>query len=721
MEPHYRVRLYLLTALILFGFGSLLTRLHSFQIERREYFQSQVPGSREVTVREPGIRGEITDRNGVALARNLRNYEVSFNLEEIYEAYLKQHDKAPRQDAFYIQDGMDRKRSEVNIVKIVNDWIIVRLVDLGLAKNYSAGALEAHYKTHGGLIPFTYRADLTYEEFAKFAEHNLELPGVYLSSRPQRDYPYGSLGSHVIGFVKQWEKGDIPDADKRKFSHYIGDERGEMGIEGTMDSYLRGVAGERTFLKDEKGNVTPTPIGKPPQMGAKVELAIDARIQLLAENTLRNNIGRGAAVVMDVNTGEVLAMASVPDYDLNAFIPSITAKRFADYKANESKPFSNRAISSFAPGSTFKIPTAVSGSLKGLANKSFSCSPGFIRFGNKDVGCWLYNKSKGNHGTLDLKKAIQQSCNPYFNKMAMAAGIQGMVDGFSLMGLGQRTGIELPNEDPGILPGSKEWRAKNPSLSMTNVDIAFVSIGQGYSMASPLQLCAMTACIANGGKYYKPRLVKKVVSGSGEVLVPDAPKLKVDLTEAGVKASDIELIRKGMWMAVNEAGGTAGRAKLPNIEIAAKTGTAQTSDMGKKSHNSWIVSFAPFEAPKYAVCVLVQNGGSGGGVCGPLANMIYRGLFVEDEGMKLGLRPQVEFGGNLNRYETENIKLPEDVLSAINATPADDGETGEEAGAEAASAAASQQPSNKNTPAPTITEEADEKGKIPKAKPVRRR
>ncbi len=721
MEPHYRVRLYLLTALILFGFGSLLTRLHSFQIERRDDFLKMVPGSRQVTVREPGIRGEITDRNGIALARNLRNYEVSFNLDEIYDAYLKQHVKAPRQEAFYIQDGMDRKRSEVDIVKIVNDWIIVRLVDLGLAKNYSAKALATHYKTHGGLVPFTYRADLTYEEFAKFAEHNLELPGVYLSSRPQRDYPYGSLASHVIGFVKQWEKDDIPEADKRKFNHYIGDEKGEMGIEGTMDNYLRGLAGERTFLKDEKGNTTPTPFGNLPQSGAKVELAIDARIQYLTENTLRNNIGRGAAVVMDVNTGEVLAMASVPDYDLNAFIPSITAKRFADYKANESKPFTNRAIASFAPGSTFKIPTAISGAMKGAATRSFDCAPGYVRFGKKDVGCWLYNKSRGNHGRLDLKKAIQQSCNPYFNRMAGTIGIQAMVDGFSLMGFGQRTGIELLSEDPGILPGSKEWRGRNPSLSITPVDIAFVSIGQGYSMATPLQLCAMTAAVANGGKYYKPRLVKKIVAANGEVLVPDQPKLKVDITEAGVKPSDLELIRKGMWMAVNEPGGTAGRVKVPNIEVAAKTGTAQTSDMGKKSHNSWVISFAPYENPKYAVCVLVQNGGSGGGVCGPLANMIYRGLFVEDEGMKLGLRPQTEFGGNLNRYETEDIKLPEDVLSAINATPNDDGETGEEAGEGATAGEPAQPTSNKNTPAPTITEEADEQGKIPKAKPVRRR
>ncbi|RYD25272.1 MAG: hypothetical protein EOP87_24715, partial [Verrucomicrobiaceae bacterium] len=329
MEPHYRVRIYLLTALILFGFGSLLTRLHSFQIERREHFQAQVPGSRIVTVREPGIRGNITDRHGVELARNLRNYEVSFNLDEIYRAYRRQHDDAPSIDRITNESGLQRKKTERDIAKVVNDWTVARLRELGLDKSYNESALRVHYRTHGGLVPFTYRADLTYEEFAKFAEHNLELPGVTIRTKPQREYPYGALASHVIGFVKQWEKKDITDSEKREFNHYVGDERGEMGIEGTMDKYLRGISAKTQVVMDEKGAVINSFPESNPRAGSNVQLTLDARIQLLAENVLRNNIGRGAAVVMDVNTGEVLALASVPDYDLNSFVPSITAKQFA--------------------------------------------------------------------------------------------------------------------------------------------------------------------------------------------------------------------------------------------------------------------------------------------------------------------------------------------------------------------------------------------------------
>ena len=229
MEPRFRLRLYLLTALVLVGFGTLLSQLHEFQIERQDEFQALVPGNRTVTVREPGIRGEISDRNGIPLARNLRNYVVSFNLEEIQQAYSRQHAETPTLDRLTTRGGLPGKRTEKDIVAIVNEWTIKPLQELGLAKNYNAGALRTHYLTHGGLVPFTYRADLTYEDFARLAERNLEFPGVTLGIRPQRQYPYGTLASHVVGYLKQWEKGDISSADKRAFDHYIGEEKAEPG------------------------------------------------------------------------------------------------------------------------------------------------------------------------------------------------------------------------------------------------------------------------------------------------------------------------------------------------------------------------------------------------------------------------------------------------------------------------------------------------------------
>ena len=383
MEPGYRFRLYLLTALVLVGFGVLLTRLHEFQIERRNEFLNLVPGNRTVTVREPGIRGEITDRNGITLARNLRKYEVSFNLEEIRQAYQAQHQNDPKIKRVTRKDGIDREAEEKDIVAIVQDGkesTIGRLKALGLAKNYKAGDLRTHYLTHGGLIPFSYRTDLTYEEFAKFAEHNLDLPGVYVGIRPQRQYPYGSLASHVIGYLKQWEKGDVPDSATRVFNHYIGDQKGIAGVEASMDTMLRGPEGRKTVVKDEKGRTIRMSDYAKPGTGAKVQLSIDARKQYLLENVLRR-AGRAAGVVMDVNTGEVLAMASVPDYEPNAFIPSIAPERWKSYiEAKLLSPLTNRAISEYAPGSTMKVPTAISGALQGMSSRSFSCD-GYVAYG----------------------------------------------------------------------------------------------------------------------------------------------------------------------------------------------------------------------------------------------------------------------------------------------------------------------------------------------------
>ncbi|MCP5545653.1 MAG: penicillin-binding protein 2 [Akkermansiaceae bacterium] len=719
MEPGYRIRLYLLTVLVLVGFGTLLTRLHEFQIERRNEFLSQVPGNRTVTVREPGTRGVITDRNGVTLARNLRKYEVTLNLEEIRQAYRLQRDADPEIRRITTHDGLPREQEEKDIVAIVKEQTIRPLKELGLARNFNAKAMRTHYLTHGDLIPFSYTTELTYDEFARFAEHNLQLPGVYLTMRPERDYPFGSLASHVIGHIKQWEKGDIPESAERKYNHYIGDEKGIAGIEASMDQYLRGPEGTKTFVKNEKGRTIRIWDQTPPGTGARVQLTIDARRQYLLENILRR-AGRAAGVIMDVNTGEVLAMASVPDYDPNAFIPSITPERWKEYISNKRlSPFTNRAIASFTPGSTMKIPTAISGALQGMARKSFSCD-GYVAYGNHKVGCWLWNMHHSSHGGLTLSQAIQRSCNPYFNKLANTIGWRAMVEGCTKVGIGMKTGIELPQEDPGILPGSRAWRAANPNASMTPALTAFLSIGQGDTLATPLQLCAMTACVANGGKYYQPRIVRRVISEEGESLVKNQPILKIDLVEAGIKAEDFELIRKGMWMAVNEAGGTAGKVRQPDIEVAAKTGTAQTVDAGQKSNNSWVISFAPYDQPRYAVCVLVQNGASGGAVCGPLVSLIYRGLFAEDEGLKLPLKRQTEFAGNTDRIEA--IEPPEDPLAAIHAEAAPDaGETGDEAGDLTTSSTIRETP-EPYTPTPTLSSGIDAEGTVvPRAVPVENR
>ncbi len=714
MEPRYRFRLYLLTVGVLVGFGALLTRLHDFQIKRREEFLQLVPGDRRVTIREPGVRGEITDRNGITLAKNVRDYEVTFNLQEIYEAYRRQHTDTPKLERIVKEGGMERARSERDIVGIVNETVIPRLQDLGLARNYSAGALRAHYMTHMGLVPFSYRTDLTYEEFAKFAEHNLELPGVYLSIHSQRQYPYGALASHVLGYLKQWDKGDIPEGANRKFDHYVGEAKGITGIESTMDNILRGPEGHREMLKDEKGNIRGVVGSVRPGTGAKVELTLDARIQYLAEETLRH-AGRASAVIMDVETGEVLGMASVPDYDPNDFIPAIKKEQYAAYRNNKAEPLMNRSISNFTPGSTFKLGTAISGALKGQGSRVYTCN-GYVSYGNAKVGCWIWNKSKGSHGTEPLPLAIRNSCNPYFNLLANSIGGKAMTDGFTMLGFGKPTGIPLPNEASGVVLGNRNWRAARPGASLTQHDIALFSIGQSV-LATPLQLCSMVCAIANDGKYYQPRIVRKAVAMDGSLLIKDEPKLSVDLLKEGVKPSDLALIRKGMWMAVNE-GGTASAVKLADIQIAAKTGTAQVNPV-LNTHHCWTVAFAPYDKPKYAVVVMVQDGDSGGHVAGPLVQHIFRGLMDKENGTKLPLQVQKPYGGHMDRIIA--IEALNDVPPADPNDTAGDDVPDDEPGNPITPLVPADPGSSTPIPSPTIAPEVDAEGTIPRAIPVRER
>ncbi len=288
-------------------------------------------------------------------------------------------------------------------------------------------------------------------------------------------------------------------------------------------------------------------------------------------------------------------------------------------------------------------------------------------------------------------------------KMATELGSTRMAAGFGALNLGRPTGIRLPAEDPGIVPGSGWWKREyRPGASMTPALTAQLAIGQGDSEATPLQMAALAACIANGGKYYQPRIVKRVVDPFEGVVLSDIPKVKVDLTAQGLDRAEVELIREGMWKAANEAGGTARRASLENIEVAAKTGTAQTSDRGKKSHNAWTMAFAPFEEPSYAVAVVVQNGKSGGKVAGPLVRIILRGLFAAESGVELPLRRMGEVVGHFDPIE--EIPLPDGDLLSL--TIDEEGETGEEA-SEVQTPEAPVRIKPRAIPLPSITPDAD--------------
>ncbi len=681
MEPKYRFRLYLLTALILTGCGALLSRLYEFQIDRRAQFVANIPTTHTVEIREPGVRGQIVDRNGVVLARNRRSYEIVFNLEDIYHGYreykkIEAKKEGQSKEAKKDLDGKKKsdKPDKDEIVKIVREWVVPKLESIGLTGDRFTNNIRSHYLQHGGLVPYPYRRDLTPEQFAQIAVRCHEIPGVEVRVMPRRVYPYGALAGHLLGYVKQWALGDIPEEYlNKKNKHYQGDVEGVAGVEFTTNQYLKGEGGKRVLVRNEKNKVIATDDYQPAREGAEVQLTIDSRIQFIVENVLRR-IGRGAAVIIDPNTGEVLAMASAPNFDPNDFIPGITQERYAVYNTNRAHPLINRAIRPFIPGSTFKLPTAIAAALNQRIGHGHNCI-GYSQYGKLKIRCW---KTYG-HGFLGMSEAIQRSCNPFFMSLAGDLRSKAMVDTFELVGFGKKSGILLPSEEPGLLPGSGAWKRRYPGASVTRATLAQFAIGQSQSLATPLQVCSIAATIANGGKYYQPRIVRRVLgknlAGETEVLKENIPIVKANLLDEGMTESQMDVIRKGMWKAVNEQGGTANKVALEDVFIAAKTGTAQRSKTNMEhTHNAWTTSFAPFDKPRYALCVMVVNGKSGGAIAGVLSQRIYREIFNMEAGLNTRISKMEPYAGNFEPYES--IEFPEGEIFSINNS--DEGETGDE-------------------------------------------
>jgi penicillin-binding protein 2 len=392
--------------------------------------------------------------------------------------------------------------------------------------------------------------------------------------------------------------------------------------------------------RNAKGQIDGVLREVPPTAGANVNLTIDARIQMIAEEALRA-VGRGAAVVVDPNNGNILAMASVPSFDPNAFIPSIKAKDWEALRKDEANPMVNRAVSGFPPGSTFKLVTSLAGLRKGLAAKTFNCGGG-VSYGDHFFHCWIGEKG-GSHGTIGISDAIKVSCNSFFYQFGNAAGIDAIDETGDSLGLGKTSGIEITSESPGVLPGPEWMRIHYPRERWSQAYTANVSIGQGYDLVTPLQLAMVYATVANRGISYYPKLVQSVTSmvdgkpilnEKGDPVVSPEPKVRHDL-RFDFPPQQIELVRRGLWKVVNEDGGTGGKARLPGVQVAGKTGTAQAMTEGKNDTTAWFVCFAPYDNPKYTIAVMVQggeHGGHGGPVAAPIATRILERALAMDQG-----------------------------------------------------------------------------------------
>jgi penicillin-binding protein 2 len=629
-----RVRVQFLGLLMLLGMGALGVRLWWIQVAHGAEWTAQLRSSSQATVRIPSVRGEIKDRNGLTLVQNRASYEVDFYLPEMVKGYRERFGPPPLTEYRAIINGMPKDLKEPDIIKIVNNGIVPRLNELDLARDYNAARLQRHYRNDTE-VPYSYIKDIDFPTMAKFSEHDVGLPGVQIAIKPVRSYIYGALAAHLLGYVGMPDEVDKEEASK--FTFYQSDVEGKSNIEKLMDPYLRGKPGVRYLRKNAKGIIEGVLREDPPQQGANVYLTIDARIQAIAEEALRA-VNRAAAVVVDPNNGNILAMASVPSFDPNTFIPSIKAKDWNALQKDEGDPLVNRAISALPPGSTFKLVTALAGlrGPKNLANARYNCGGG-VSYGDHFFRCWVAEKHY-THGVLGLPDAIKVSCDSFFYQYGNAAGIQSIDVVGKMLGFGEESGLQLTGEQSGNLPGPEWMQIHHPQERWSQAQTANVSIGQGYTLVSPLQLAMAYAAVANGGVCYYPRLVDKVVNQDGSPVldqnrnpVVPGPRVRADLRDE-ISPADIDIVRKGFWKVVNEDGGTGGRARLKDVQVAGKTGTAQATDRGHKDTIAWFACFAPFEHPRYVVVVMVQGGEHGGSVAGPVAARIMERTLALDEG-----------------------------------------------------------------------------------------
>ncbi|HEV2995387.1 MAG TPA: penicillin-binding transpeptidase domain-containing protein, partial [Chthoniobacterales bacterium] len=371
-------------------------------------------------------------------------------------------------------------------------------------------------------------------------------------------------------------------------------------------------------------------------------------------------------------------------------------------------PLVNRAVSALPPGSTFKLITSLAGLRKNLTNAHFNCGGG-VSYGDHFFRCWVAEKHY-THGTIGLADAIKVSCDSFFYQYGNAAGIQSIDAVGKMLGIGEESGLQLSGEQTGNMPGPEWMQIHHPQERWSQAQTANVSIGQGYTLVSPLQLAMAYATAANGGTCYYPRLVDKVLNqdgspvldGHGKPAVSQTPRVRSDLRRV-VSPQDIDLVRKGLWKVVNEDGGTGGRARLKDVVVAGKTGTAQATDRGHEENVAWFVCFAPFDHPKYVVAVMVQGAsGHGGEVAGPIATRILERALAQDEG---------KFDMQVAWLAPAHRANPLQLIKAVSYAGGNLGSEDEE-GADTSQSADVQMASDNASP--DVEPEADAQGKVAK-------
>jgi len=597
-------RLRLFAALLGAIFAIFELRLFQLQVVEAQELRERALRNSVRTVRLEAPRGEIVDREGRTLAdtRSARELSVVPN---------------------------DLQRKEVTFAALA------QLLERDVAE---LGERVGSPRGNARFRPVRLVGDLDYVQLARIETHRFALPGVGTHVRPLRNYPHGPLGAHVLGTLGE-VRGD--QLEKEAYAdHRAGDVIGQTGLEAELESTLRGVAGGRNIVVDAAGREVEELERVEPEPGSRVVLTLDLDLQRAAWEAFHDVPDgeppkMGSAVAIDVHTGDVLALVSLPAFDPNAFAGGIDAATWKALTGDEWDPLQNRAVQNhYPPGSTHKVIVAAALlEEKVITPQSRVFCPGFFRYGGRSYRCW----KKEGHGSVDLIRAIQQSCDVFFYTYGVQLGIDRMARIAKGFGLGQPTGLGLSGETTGLVPSS-EWKQRRFGERWYPGETVSASIGQGYNLYTPIQLAVSYAAIASG-EQIQPRLVLRVEGKDGVYEAPPAKRHPVP-----VAPEHLAWVRRGMTAVVEEPGGTGMRARVPGVRVAGKTGTAQVVRLehteGMKEHeipvrhrdHAWFGAFAPADAPDIAVGVFVEHGLHGSSGAGPVAQRILARYF-EKRGM----------------------------------------------------------------------------------------
>ncbi len=572
---------------VLVAFTVLLLRLLYLQIVMGEDYLTLSLNNRIRLQSIDPPRGLIYDRNAKVLVENRPSFDVTITLK-------------------------DARPVEKTIGKLA-DYLDVPPQELQQKLSSSKGI--SAYK------PIQLQQDIGRDALAAIEAHKYDLPGIDINVKLLRHYLNVKDAAHLIGYLSEINSAEL--AGGKYPGRRRGDFIGKFGAEKAFEKYLQGTRGGRQVEVNANGRVVrvlKTVAAKP---GQNIHLTIDHDLQKKAELLLQGVAG--AAVAMEPKSGRILALASSPSFDQNYFSSGMSHEQWDSLISNPFRPMENKAIQGeYPPGSTYKIITALAGLEEGVIDESteFFC-PGHHRFGNRIYRCW----KRAGHGNVDIIKAMAQSCDVYFYQVGQLLGVDRLAWYAKASGLGSYTGINLGKERKGLIP-TAAWKKRRTGVAWQRGETLSVAIGQGFNLATPLQMAELTSAIANGGTRYKPAILESVTTADGRIVYQSTPRVigKLPLSD-----HSLSLVRKGLWEVVNGAKGTARGSRLADIEISGKTGTSQVisrkkddprSEEQRPAHHrphAWFIAYAPSAAPEIAIAVLVEHGEHGSSAAAPIA------------------------------------------------------------------------------------------------------